>query len=500
MTRGERGPLLVLAGSVVLLVAILAIATADALRQPGPGGEAAELVPASALAFVRLSTDPNDAAAQRLLRIAPRIPGYPSLRDAALSAVSPAPGAFDPRRDVRPWLGDEAAVALVDVGGGRFASLVLAQVRSQPRAEALLQRVAGSGAGVRYRGTVLRRFGANAAVFSNGFLIAGPEAAVRRSVDVAQGEAPSLAEAPNFEAALEDERQPVQGYLSPRGLRGYVRAQGGVAGAVASIIDTPKLEGVGAALGADLRRLTVHGRVLGAAGPAVRPRLLDDVPAGAVAMLAGPSFAAAVQAAQRAGGAAALDTVRTTLQAASSLDLERDLLGRLQGEYTAWIEPGPAAPVVTLAARTSDAAGMREVLARLQDPLARALAGGQGAPPSFQAVTLAGADAFTLDVADGFAPTYAVTGDTVVVSTSPAGLEHARARTPRLRAARGFRAAVPRIPPKIESLGFVDVRQLLVLGEQTGLTADVLRPVRAAAAVIEREKDDTTAELSFEIP
>jgi hypothetical protein len=65
---------------------------------------------------------------------------------------------------------------------------------------------------------------------------------------------------------------------------------------------------------------------------------------------------------------------------------------------------------------------------------------------------------------------------------------------------RGFRTAVPRIPAKIESLGFVDVRQLLVLGEQTGLTADVLRPVRAAAAVIEREKDDTTAELSFEIP
>ncbi len=36
------------------------------------------------------------------------------------------------------------------------------------------------------------------------------------------------------------------------------------------------------------------------------------------------------------------------------------------------------------------------------------------------------------------------------------------------------------------------VRQLLVLGEQTGPTAEVLRPVGAAAAVIEREKDDTT--------
>jgi hypothetical protein len=46
----------------------------------------------------------------------------------------------------------------------------------------------------------------------------------------------------------------------------------------------------------------------------------------------------------------------------------------------------------------------------------------------------------------------------------------------------------------------VDVRQLLALGEQTVLTADVLRPVRAAAAVIEREGDDTTAELFLQIP
>src|SRR4051794_8365347 len=337
MTRAERGPLLVLGGSVVLLLAILALATADAISRPGPGGEAAALVPASALAFVRLSTDPQDAAARQLLALAPRVPGFLSLRDAALSAVSPAPGAFDPRRDVRPWLGDEAAVALVDVGGGRFASIVLAQVRSRPRAEALLQRVAGGGAGVglprarpraeallqrvagggagvRYRGTVLRRFGGNAAVFAKGFLIAGPEAAVRRAVDVAQGEAPALAGARGFEDALDDARQPVQGYLSPRGLRGAVRAQSGVAGAVAALIDRPGLKAVGGSLGADGGGLRVHARLVGAGGAQVRPRLLAGVPAEAVAALAGPSFAAAVQAGQRAGATAVLNSVRTTLQ------------------------------------------------------------------------------------------------------------------------------------------------------------------------------------------
>ena len=157
--------------------------------------------------------------------------------------------------------------------------------------------------------------------------------------------------------------------------------------------------------------------------------------------------------------------------------------------------------MVTLAARTSDPGGMREVLARLQDPLARALAGDQGATPAFEARSIAGADAFTLDIADGFAPTYAVTGDTVVVSTSAAGLERARARTPRVRAARGFRAAVARIPARIESLGFVDVRQLLALGEQTGLTADRLF-ARSAPPPPSSSARRTTRprSCSFEIP
>jgi hypothetical protein len=495
-----RGPAFVLAGTVALLAGILAIAVVSATSRPGPGGEAARIVPAGALAFVRISTDPGDGAARRLARLAPRIPGYLSLRDAALSAVAPTAGAFDPQRDLRPWLGDEAALALVDIGDGRFGSLVLAQVRSRPRAEALLQRVAGRGRGVRYRDVVLRRFGANAATFAGGFLVAGPEAAVRRAVDVARGDAPALAGAPAFEAALEGARRPAAAYVSPRGLRSLARARGGVARVVAGLLDRPGLRAVGVAARADARGLRLDLRRLGAAGANVAPRLVDDVPGGAVALLAGPSLAAAVETARRAGADAALAAARATLRDVASLDLDRDLLRRLRGEYAAWIEPGAAAPVVTLAARTSDPDGVREVLARLQEPLARAVAGGEGATPAFEARSIGGADAFTLPVADGFAPTYAVTGDTLVVSTSDAGLERFRSRTPRLRAAGGFRSAMPRIPARIEALGFVDVRQLLALGEQTGLTAEVLRPVRAAAAVIEREKDDTTAELFFEIP
>ena len=67
------------------------------------------------------------------------------------------------------------------------------------------------------------------------------------------------------------------------------------------------------------------------------------------------------------------------------------------------------------------------------------------------------------------------------------------------------------MPAEADSLVFLDLRQLLALGEQTGLTAipglatarDDLRRVRAAGAVVTEDPahpSDTTAELFLQIP
>ncbi len=158
--------------------------------------------------------------------------------------------------------------------------------------------------------------------------------------------------------------------------------------------------------------------------------------------------------------------------------------------------------MIGLAARTDDPKALRETLARLQDPVARALAEDPEAPPVFSTREVAGVDTYSLRASDGFTPTYAVAGKTVVVATAPQAVDTFLAkRGPRLKDSKSYRAAIPLVPPRTESLGFFDVRQLLTLGEQTGLTAEDLHPVRAASAVIQREEDDTTtAELFFEIP
>jgi hypothetical protein len=498
MRSGQRGSLAVLALAVGLLAGILGAAVQASRAAPGPGGRAAALVPASALAYVHLSTDAGDPAARALARLAPKLPGYARAREAALAAISPPPGAVDLERDVRPWLGDEAALALVDLGGGRFGTLAIAQVRDKARAGALLRRVAGARPPARYGDTMIHRYGPNAAAFVHGFLVAGPELAVQRSIDAARGDTPSLKRSATFERALGGARRPAELYVSARGLR---EAPAGVPKAIAAVLAGHGLRGLGALAGADGDRLRLRVRAVGATlpgGDAVA-QLAGRVPADAIAMLAAPDAAAIVSAAERAGAKAALDAVRTAVADGASLDADRDLLRRL-GSFAVWVAPGDAAPVIALAARTSDPKGLREALARLQEPVARVLAADQDALPAFRDREIAGTEAYTLAVAPGFAPTYAVAGRTAVVATAPEAVEAFLGRdSPRLRETPAFRSGIPRMPPRAESLGFFDVRQLLALGERTGLTAEGPRPVHIAGAVIQREEDDTTAELFFEI-
>ena len=487
-----------LALAVGLLVGILGVAVQATRANTGPGGRAAELVPASALAFARLRTDTDDPATRALARLAPKLPGYERARDAAFAAISPTAGGFDLKRDVRPWLGDEAAVALVDLGGGRFGSLLVAKVNDKPKAEALLQRVAGARPGGRYGKTVVRRFGDNAAAFVKGFLVAGPELAVQRSIDAARGESPSLSDSATFERALGGARRPAQLYVSSRGLGA---APAGPAAMVAALLDSPRLRAIGVTAGADDDGLRVRVRSVGTGGSHGKAAALAArVPADAMAMLAAPDAGALVAAVERAGAKASVESVRTLLTKQAALDVDRDLIGRLGG-VAAWLAPGDAAPVIGVAARTDDPKRVRESLARLQDPIARALAADPAEPAAFASREVGGHDVYSLRVSDGFAPSYAVVGRTVVAATTPAAVEAYLARGgSRLRSSRAFRAAIPEVLPETESLGFFDVRQLLTLGEQTGLTAEDLRPVRVASAVIQREEDDTTAELFFEIP
>jgi Protein of unknown function (DUF3352) len=474
-----------------------------------PPDGTARLVPPDALLYVHASTSEGRTQDARLQALAGR---FSSLRLADLGmAFTPAAGALDFARDVRPWLGEEVALALV-AGPDRPQPLLLAAVADRDRAVAVLRRLGARSAGAHNR-TPLLTFEPRAfAAFAGEHLVVGPEDAVRGAIDRAAGAGvPSLADGRVYRraAADRDGAASVDVFATSAGLRRLLDGRSGFAGFLGRLLTSPQLEGVGAQLAAEEGGVRVTARVIRAPGaprrPTFEPALAERVPEGTAAFLALPGMGAAAELVSRAGGGPMLEGLREALPAAAGLELE-DVLAPLGGEAALTVSSGEAAPVFTLTARTRDEARTREVMARLQEPVAERLAG--GAPFTQREVN--GAEAFSLPVTPELEPSYAVAGDALVASTDPSGLgQLAEARTP-LTQHSTFEQVDPGQDDGVEALGFFAPRQLLALGERTGLQGlgspalrDDLRRISTAAAVVREDAghpSDTTAELFLEIP
>src|SRR5438067_13599626 len=99
--------------------AVLAIAVIALIARAGGGGGppatgAARLVPPDALLYLHVSTDRDRDATRRARELSKRFPSLPRLRDTLLRRLSSSGSAVDYRRDVEPWLGGEAALALLN--------------------------------------------------------------------------------------------------------------------------------------------------------------------------------------------------------------------------------------------------------------------------------------------------------------------------------------------------------------------------------------------------
>jgi Protein of unknown function (DUF3352) len=506
-----RRPRALIALAVVAAVALAAgLVCAGGGGEEGPPDDAARLVPAGALAYVHLSTDPDRAADRRLARFAEALPRVTRLRDQAVAAF--APQALDLERDVRPWLGDELAYAAVSPAD----SLVLAEVADRPQAEALVARIGNLSGAAEYRGVRILVAGPTALAFVGDFLALGTEAAVRAAVDRDRGDGPRLADLDAYQRATEaaPADRSVVAYASAAGVREVLRSRQGLLGTLGALLDRPGLVGAGATVTAEEGGLRAHVRLAGGAprDAAFEPLLLERIPEDAAAYLGIRDAPRLVRLFERLGAGGLIAAVRGVADEEAGIDLDSDLLAPLAGEVALAVT-GPAhpagdgAPVVTLKARTTDRARTENALARLQDPLARRLAL-PGTVPGFRPEAFGGLEGFILRVTPELSPSYVVSDEGLVLSTSPAGLDPPRGT---LAAGAGFEATVGSVPDRADSLVFLDLRQLLALGEQTGLTAvpgfattrDDLRRVRAAGAVVAQDPahpTDTNAELFLQIP
>jgi len=476
-----------------------------------PADGTARLVPSDALAYAHLSTSEDRTQDARLLALLGRFPTLRERLPALGMALTPAAGGLDFERDVRPWLGEEIGIALLDGGGAGPEPLLAAAVQDPRAARTALDKLGARPSGS-HAGTELFALPPRAtAAFAGDHLVIGPEQAVTGAIDRAGEDGPpALADNRVFRRAAEEREgaSSLDLFATAIGLRRLLDGASGVPGIAGRLLLSPRLEGVHAQVAAEEHGLRTTARVLRAPGrgkpAAFEPTLADHVPADATAFAALPGVDALASIAERAGAEPLIRGLEDSLPAAAGMELE-DLLTPLGGQAVLSVREGETAPVVTLAAGTSDEASTRESMARLQGVVSSRL----GAGP-FTHRELRGADAFSLRVTPELEPSYAVSKSTVVASTAGSGLDQLRpARSP-ATAAPVLEELMPEEGEKVEALGFLDPRKLLALGEQTGLRAlgspavrDDLGRIRAAGLVVKEDANqptDTTAELFLEIP
>jgi hypothetical protein len=463
-----RGRTLLFGGGALVLVLIVVVV---ALASGGGGGSssappaesAAALVPADALVYVHLSTDPGRGATSDASKVAGRFPSWPALRDGLESRLQ-APGCDVATKALKT--AKEAALAIFDTGSGSTAnSLVLVDTgRAHPGAR---QTACGSLTST-YVGT---------------FLAIGQPESLLLAQNLAKGRGRSLAKAagPQAEFRKLPSDRVADGWLSADGIRRLLAPQGGLLGAAGVLFDQATLKGAAFGLSAhgDQVRLRVESQLdprLKASGSAAsgtgfkpfKPTLAADVPASAMAYLGVSNLAPALQRLLAAAG-----TQSATLKPLVG-SLSAPLLKVFPGEAAIVLTEKTPAPVLTILAKTSDEAATRRALSGLPSAVRRA---------------------FATAVWDG----------KVAVSTDPSGIAAVRANGRHLADTANFTKSVGNHPVAVSSLLFLDFSRLLGLAEATGLgtssaykaaKAD-LQEVRAIGAATSGNDSESTAEITL---
>jgi hypothetical protein len=520
-----------LAGTVALAVAIaLVLVLAGGDANPPPATGAAAIVPADALAYVNVSLDRGRPAVSSALRLAQRFPDYPLASAAVasrLATVAAGGGrSVDFASQVKPWLGSEAAMALLNTPTATAGSLIVLAVRDQSRARAFA-RGSGAVAHGSYRGTPLLVYPTGTELaFVRGFLVLGQDASVRSALDVAAGASPSLGSAAVYRraAATLPADRVLDAYASLAGVRRVLAPQGGIVGALGDLLYQPALQGLTVAVsptpaGARIQvRSALDSTLTQLSGPATSPfapTLQSVMPTGSILMfdVTGLDRVAprVLNAGSSAGVAGGIGPLLSRLGAALSAEgvNVKELVSIFHAETAVAIVPHAQSPALVVVARTNQPSRIAAELAQLQIPLAQLFkSGNAGKVALFNDRPVAGITAHQLSLANGLEFDYAVSRGLVIISTSLQGIaavaarQHTLARDPAFQAVLGDRAKL------LTSVVFVDLVRLLGLGEQTGLTSSArfraLRPdldkIKAIGVASTRAPGVSSTQLTVRVP
>jgi hypothetical protein len=522
----RRRRLTLAGGFVAVLVAVVAVLVFSGSGPVPPATGAARVVPAAVLGYVHLSIDQGRSSVRDGEALARKFPDFPLAYGAAISRLSAIVGgssSVDFATGIRPWLGKEAAFALLDTPGASAPSLIVLDVSKLARARRF---VSGAGAApvAAYDGVRILGYSSGTELaFVGHYLVVGPDLAVRAAVAAGTGRARSLAADPAYQraAAGEPAGRVLDVYLPAAGLRRVLQPRGGVIGAIAGLLDRPALEGTTLSLSAvsSGAEVQIHSAVRsGASHPiSFAPTLQSVLPAGSTLMLdvdgldrAGPQLLRAFATAGVAANVAPLLARLGTALAGQGVTARKVVSSIFGGETAVALSPGPT-PSLLIVARTSHQAATQNELARLEAPLTAlfpAPTTGPGQIPGLADQQVGGVTVHELGLGPGLQIDYAVSGGLVVVSTSVRAIDEVASRSRALVDDNAYKTVLANQPGRLSSVLFADFSQLLSLGEQTGLTSGArmrellpdLSKIRAIGLSSANGESDTTTELHVEIP
>jgi Protein of unknown function (DUF3352) len=512
----------------LVAVAVVAYILLKALSGP-PGDDAIEVVPRSAYVYVHVDLDRGSDQYEKGAKLAAGFPGFSALVQNAIGSLARSAGRpLDYEDDVEPWLGDEAALALVPSSRGVAGSVAIVASRDRIAATRFLDRLGRTARAGEHRGVPLRVYGRDfVAAFAGDLLLIGQRGPVQQSIDTWKGRVQSLASNTAADDALDplpDDRL-AYAYASEVGVERLLARQRGFLGQLGLVLSNPALRSAALAVvakddGAQIvERSSLDpkqsGRSRGiAALPPFKRTLGGELPKDSLLYLGLNDLYRAfgrfedqvrVNAPAVARG---LDRFLRRIRSRGGVDVRRRLLPLLRGEAAFWVQPGLPLPVAGLLVEGVDEKKAKDAMARLQGPLARSVNTRRGRQAvTFKQRRIEGVDAFSIRLSPAIDLTYAVFDGKLVIGTAPGAVRQVKESGDGLPDAEFYGETLGKVPERASSVLFLNLDRLLGLAERAGLGADPgyadvrddLRRLKALGATVRSTKDHSETRIAIAI-
>jgi hypothetical protein len=508
--------------AIVLVAAFLAVVSLVEKDDASHTDHAIALVPRNALVYAHLEVRRHSSQWRNAQRVVNGSRALTTLRDRSLGALGTGRTPKQLDAQLRPWLGDEAAFALLP-HGRRATSLFLLKVANLQRAKSFLAGV-GQARIELYRDTQVRTYKRLAAAFVGDFLAIGERANVRAALDARAGR--SLADEGLFRDSRKGlvARAPLlYAYAPADGVRRLLQQQKGLVGSIGDFLARPALRATAADLRFERKGVRVslsnvqYPSLPGAASiaPSFAAQLPRSVPRDAIAYYGVQGVSRLFRRLETLAGGRTSQLARTVarfrreLRPSGVRALVRALRPLDRSEAALIVTPPEDSPVVSLIAGDTTQEEGGDVLIALQPLLARVVGSTRGgAAATLVPGSAAGVDTLTLRLSPDLALTYASLGDRIVVSTDPEGVRRIATAQETILGDKAFAPGMRDLLKEATSVVFLDLHRLSSLVERAGfgrtpeyLTfGPELSRFGTVSIVTQSEKSSETAQAFLEVP